>query len=44
MAHGAPDHTRLMDDAFSHYEYVRPASGAWAMIANEKETLLIWIW
>ena len=40
MAHGAPDHTRLSDDAFAHYEYIRPASGAWGMIAGEKRNLV----
>jgi len=40
MAHGAPDHTRLSDDAFSHYEYHYEPSGGWVMIVNEKRSIV----
>ena len=40
MAHGAPDHIRLSDDAFSHYDFHRPTSGVWVMGAGETRNLV----
>ena len=40
MAHGAPDHTRLSDDAFSHYEYNYVPGGGWALLALERRSIV----
>jgi len=40
MAHGAPDHTRLSDDAFSHYEYNYVDGFNWNLIVNERRSLV----
>jgi len=40
MAHGAPDHTRLSDDAFAHYEYNYVPGGGWALIALERRSIV----
>ena len=40
MAHGAPDHTRLSDDAFSHYKYNYVPNGGWNLLALERQSLV----
>lgn len=40
MAHGAPDHTRLSDDAFSHYEYNYTSGGLWLIAPGDSRSIV----
>jgi len=39
MAHGAPDHTRLSDNAYAHYDYSRPVAGPWLVLPGDERSL-----
>lgn len=40
MPHGAPDHVRLSDNAYSHYKYNHVPGSGWAMIINEHRAVV----
>jgi len=39
MAHGAPDHTRLSDNAYAHYSYQRPWAAGWVILPGDERSL-----